>query len=556
MYRTVVLLSLPCLLLTACHSNSDTKSDTETHTKAKVVGKEGHLFDEASFTAALKTALPAVDTTDSVYRKRPIQTVTTALRLTYQLNGNHPLWLSENGITESSEQLLKDLDSLRWDGIDPARYQYTQLQTQCNAFKDGKAADLNACIAFDTLCTKAWLQASHDLLLGIIPSRKADSLWFHANDSTWYAAQLLASTQGKDGKYTPLSTYRSKIPTYSLLQAEYKRYHDMAANASLKQSKTALHNSMPDSSLIALIQQEAPWLQPDDVDSMTNTQRWVRSFQMAYGLRPTGKGDSATRAVLTRMPDTTANIITANMERLRWLPQQLESEYVIVNVPLMELFLRRNGNDDFHMRVVVGKPARQTPTLSADMANVVFNPSWGVPPTILKKEVLPGISRKGNGYLAKKGLHAYNRAGKMVSASSINAKNYRNFTFRQPPGARNALGSIKFNLPNKWDIYLHDTPHRDDFPLWYRAKSSGCIRVERPKDFAEYILSTLEGRNFDQTIIDSLIETRRTRFEILKHKIPVHIVYLTAFEDSTHQHIRYFSDVYNRDKKLIAALRY
>jgi murein L,D-transpeptidase YcbB/YkuD len=189
------------------------------------------------------------------------------------------------------------------------------------------------------------------------------------------------------------------------------------------------------------------------------------------------------------------------------------------------------------------------------MANVVFSPPWGVPPTILKNDVLPGITKRGGSYLAKKGLKAYDRKGKQVNASAINSKNYRSYTFRQPPGARNALGEVKFNLPNKWDIYLHDTPHREDFPKRYRAKSSGCVRVERPKDFAKFILAELEGKNFTPEIIDSIIETRHTRFEQLSKKIPVHIIYLTAFEDSNNQHLRLLGDIYHRDAKLIAALQ-
>jgi len=242
------------------------------------------------------------------------------------------------------------------------------------------------------------------------------------------------------------------------------------------------------------------------------------------------------------------------MERLRWLPNKFEDQYVIVNIPLMELFYRKAGDDAFHMRVVVGKPARQTPVLNANMANVVFSPNWSVPPTILKNDVLPGLTRRGGGYLARKGLSAFDRHGHKVNAGAINSKNYKNYTYKQPPGARNALGEVKFNLPNRWDIYLHDTPHRGDFVKRYRAKSSGCVRVEKPRQFAEFILKDIEGRNFDSSIIDSIIHTRKTRFEILKNKIPVHIVYLTAFEDSTGQHLHFIPDIYGRDARLIQAL--
>jgi L,D-transpeptidase YcbB len=116
------------------------------------------------------------------------------------------------------------------------------------------------------------------------------------------------------------------------------------------------------------------------------------------------------------------------------------------------------------------------------------------------------------------------------------------------------LGYVKFNLPNKWDIYLHDTPHREDFGKKDRAKSSGCIRVQQPKEMAEFILMELNGKRYPIERIDSVITTKKTRYEVLSNKIPVHIVYLTAFEDSKNARIHFIPDIYKRDRKLQALL--
>jgi murein L,D-transpeptidase YcbB/YkuD len=141
----------------------------------------------------------------------------------------------------------------------------------------------------------------------------------------------------------------------------------------------------------------------------------------------------------------------------------------------------------------------------------------------------------------------------VVNASEINGSNYRRFTFRQSPGDNNALGVVKFNLPNRWDIYLHDTPHKSDFPNRNRAKSSGCIRVEKPREMAQYILTQMEGReNFTREHIDSIITTHKTQYEGLHSKIPVHIVYLTAFQDSVGNHLRFIDDIYKRDPIMAA----
>jgi murein L,D-transpeptidase YcbB/YkuD len=236
------------------------------------------------------------------------------------------------------------------------------------------------------------------------------------------------------------------------------------------------------------------------------------------------------------------------------MQKQFGNLYLVVDVPLMELFLRRDGVNVMHMRVVVGKPERQTPSLFATMANVVINPPWGVPPTILKNDVLPGVQKDGKNYLNKKGIKVYDRRGNIVKASSINAGNYKRFNYKQDPGDDNSLGYVKFNLPNPWDIYLHDTPHRTDFVKNYRALSSGCIRVQQPQEMAVYILSEIEKKYFTIGKLDTIISTEKTRWEVLKTKIPVHIAYLTAFEDTTGKHIQFTRDIYHRDDKLISLL--
>jgi murein L,D-transpeptidase YcbB/YkuD len=273
------------------------------------------------------------------------------------------------------------------------------------------------------------------------------------------------------------------------------------------------------------------------------------------GLKPSGIADSVTLAHLSRPLNEITGQLKANMERLRWMQKQLAGTHILVNVPLMELFFRKNDSVAMHMRVVVGQPARQTPSLNAFMTSIIINPRWSVPPTILKKDVLPGITKSGSKYLAKKGLIAYNKDGDIIDPAKITPHNYNNYYYRQSPGDDNALGYVKFNLPNPYDIYLHDTPHRNDFTLRSRALSSGCVRVQQPKEMAIYILSQIEGKKFDENVLDSMIQKHTTKWEMLKNKIPVSIVYLTAFEDSTGTHPRLLNDVYKRDSSLISLLK-
>jgi murein L,D-transpeptidase YcbB/YkuD len=411
-------------------------------------------------------------------------------------------------------------------------------------------------VAFDTLLTHSYLAASHDLLFGRVAVKKADPIWYHRNDSTWRPDTVLIKHLYQQGKYPALASYRSKLPTYTALMEARAHYDMLSKNQQFMNAKGALAtDTVPvDSYSRYIIQTELPWTARATNDSGDTHQQLIKEYQKFYALKQTGKLDKETKAMLTAAPTEAFDRIDVNMERLRWLPQNFEDRYVIVNVPMMELFLRKDGQDVMHMNVVVGRPERKTPSLGADMANVVFNPSWGVPPTILKKDVAPGVAKSGAAYLAKKGLVVYNKRGKRVSADAVTASNATSFSFRQPPGDHNALGNVKFNLPNRWDIYLHDTPHREDFEKPYRAMSSGCIRVQKPREMAEYILNVLDGKNYDQQRIEEVVRTQSTKFVNLERKLPVHIVYLTAF-DSDNQRVRFVKDIYEKDAQVLSLLK-
>jgi len=467
----------------------------------------------------------------------------------YNAAGFAPLWLDEDGRAIRADSLLADLEALRWDGLSPERYGLATLREQSVRLRD---ADATALAAFDTACTGAYLRAAHDLLLGALSPRRADSLWFVANDSAWNAEQILTVRD----TYPSLDSFRSALPAYRALRSELQRLNELAADSNFLSYKTSLAKGGATDSLLAfVIDKESPatgGARPDGADTLSGLAAQIARYQWRHGLKPTGRADSATRKLLARHPDSAAARVRANLERIRWMPRTMPSKLVMVVVPQMELAYLENGRAEMEMRVVVGRPSRQTPSLAAPMANIVFNPPWGVPPTILKNDVLPGLLSRGGGYLARKGLVAYDRRGRPVSAGVITASNYRSYTFRQPPGARNALGEVKFNMPNKWDIYLHDTPHREDFPKRNRALSSGCVRIAEPKEFAEFILTKLEGKSeYDQFLIDSLIQTRQTKSEPLKEKLPVFIVYLTATHDGAGG-VRYLEDIYKRDRKLVA----
>jgi len=538
------------IILSSCFSR---------HKKTAVsfFGSQTAKFSEDDFASALKTSF-GDNPADSSFLKNKNSDIGKRMRYVYSTYEFLPLWLNENGNTDAAEKFLEELGNLKKEGIGPERYKLSELIDRLQAFKKSKTVDAAQLLALDTTLTRTYLQASKDLLLGMISPKKADSLWYHANDSNWHPEHSLINTLANEEKYPTLDSFRSRLKTYDLLMKAREHYGKLAQDNRFMSAKKALseNRGAADSLIPYIIRTELPFNAGSaDVTTESGLALLLNSYQEYYSIKPTGKLDTTTLKCLTRLPDSVLTTIDLNLERVRWMQQNPEPLYVIVDVPLMELFLHNGGQDAMHMRVVVGKPIRQTPSLSADMANVVINPPWGVPPTILKKDVLPGMQKSGSAYLAKKDLKVFDHKGHEVDASRVNASNYKQFMFKQPPGDDNALGYVKFNLPNKWDIYLHDTPHRDLFDKTDRAQSSGCVRVQQPKEMAVYILSEIEKKNFTMETLDSAIRTQKTKWEILKNKIPVHIVYLTAFDDPSHSYSRFPQDIYKRDKALAMALK-
>lgn len=507
-------------------------------------------FDKDDFAGSLKKNLSgiAADPPDSSEGE-----VIPKLAAVYAANHFYPLWLQEDGTAPRAIRLLDELDSLWQDGLYPSRYHIGFLRKRVLEFTDSATLSLSEVLQVDTLLTLSYLHAAGDLLTGIIVPASVDSVWYHPNDSSGYYQQVLASV--RQGDFLSLDSFRSLLPLYRQLGALLRHYHALESDSAFLSFRAFVDSvpDIPDSVAAAYIKLLAPWLKPIS-DSIRGNKAYIQAYQQFHGLRRTGVRDSLTRAFIKEEPGHTIRLIQANMERLRWLPRQLEDRYVLVNIPAMELLFCRNGEHIMRMNTVIGTVYRQTPSLMAPMTNVIINPPWGVPPTILRKDVLPGIRREGSAYLKRKGLTAYDFNGRPVDAGTISAENYKRYVFRQAPGPSNALGYIKFHMPNVWDIYLHDTPNRSDFTKYNRSKSSGCVRIQRPREMASYILTEIEGRRYPEERIDSVIAAGKTRWETVRSRLPVHMVYLTAITDVSGDHARFAWDVYGKDQDLISAI--
>lgn len=279
----------------------------------------------------------------------------------------------------------------------------------------------------------------------------------------------------------------------------------------------------------------------------------VKKFQRQYGLADDGVIGKHTIESFNYSPEYHVQKIVANLERYRWLPDDWSSEFILINIPAFELALFKQDSLVMKMKTIVGRPERKTPVFSNDIHYLILNPSWTVPPTILKEDVLPAVKRNVK-YLERNNIRVFNRKGEEVDATLLPWATYteRNFPFqlRQDPGPNNSLGLIKFQLTNNFKVFLHDTNHRGLFHQTNRALSSGCIRIEHPLLLAQYLLAETEWTNRK---IEHVIESGKTTTVVFPQPAIVHLVYFTAFVDELGM-LQLRNDIYEWDEPLIDRL--
>lgn len=280
----------------------------------------------------------------------------------------------------------------------------------------------------------------------------------------------------------------------------------------------------------------------------------VLAFQRDHGLSPDGVAGAATLAEINRPAGERLESVLVAMERERWMHIDRAGRLIWVNLPDFTASIVDNGRVLLSTRAVIGREDmdRRTPEFSDEMEHMVVNPSWGVPRSIVVKEYLPMLQKNPN---AVSYLQVIDGQGRVVSRGAVNFAAYsaKSFPFamRQPPSDSNALGRVKFMFPNRYNIYLHDTPSKSLFAHERRAYSHGCIRLADPFDFAHVLLSAQSSAAEEEFASD--LASRQERVLPLADRIPIHLVYFTAYPDAR-GHITYRGDVYGRDARLWAAL--
>ena len=298
----------------------------------------------------------------------------------------------------------------------------------------------------------------------------------------------------------------------------------------------------------------------------------LKTFQGRNNIQASGLLTPRTRAALNGgvpndkpqakpvLAGSEAQRLIANMERWRWMPEELGETHIWDNIPEFIARVYKKGQVIHTAKIIVGKPNTPTAVFSSPMKFLVFHPEWGVPDSIKLKEIAPYLSGGGGFFFFGNDTSILTRQrmrvvynGRPVDPSSVNwgSVDVRRFSFIQSPGPHNVLGVVKFMFPNKHDIYMHDTPQRELFEQQVRLFSHGCIRVHNPGRLAELLLA--EDKGWPAEEVRGLLAQGNNNEVQLQRQIPVHVSYFTAVagEDG---HVNYFSDVYGHDNRVLAAL--
>jgi len=458
----------------------------------------------------------------------------------------------------SVQALAGALRSLDADGLRPENYGADRLETaQLAAAQGGPEAQAR----FDLDATLYWFSALHDLRYGRVdPGRIEDGAELmreRAPAPGWLdAAEVLSLASASASIEESLQRARPATAFYTRLQTALAEYRSLAAAGGLAQvSKPAasLKPGMSDAAVPSLrrrllgAEATPPEGSPAERYDDTLVQA-VQAFQTQQSMSPDGVVGAATLAALNVSAEQRVDQLRVNLERARWLLQDIPQEFVLVDIAGYRLSHYRDGQRIWMTRVVVGEPYKSTPSLRSAINRVEFNPQWVVPPSIARKEIAPKLASNPN-YLAEHDMRVYTLDGTQVAASAVDWSKPYSFRVRQGSGPKNSLGRLVLRFPNAYDVYLHDTPAQALFGSDQRARSHGCIRVQNVR---ELVRQLLDDPAWDAAAIDAQIDSNQSRTVNLKRPIPVILYYWTV--DISGETIGFKDDVYRRDARLLTEL--
>ncbi|MBP5857836.1 L,D-transpeptidase family protein [Marivibrio halodurans] len=486
----------------------------------------------------------------------------------YEARGWRSIWFAE-GLAAGAGRLAAALSVLKdagREGLNPTDYPHSISADRVIPFVEDAASDVERLAALEVESTTALLAYARDAAVGRAAPHDRDPNVF-AEARTFEAAGFVARAFA-DATADPraaLLALHPGHPEYRGLRRALSLYRALAEKAEPPPIPEggSLKPGMRDARVAAVRARLARFgdisVPEAEADLFTPALAIaLRSFQRRHGLDTDAVAGKQTLAALNLPVSARVDQILLNMERWRWLPRELGPNYVLANIAGFEVTMVEEGSVVDRMAAVVGRPYRMSPVFSDAISYIELNPTWTVPPKIAREDLLAKI-QADSAYLTDGGfqvLSGWGADARPVDPATVDWARVTQKTFsyklRQGPGERNALGRVKVMFPNRFDIYLHDSPARDLYAKRVRTFSSGCIRLSRPFDLVNWLMRLTGGP--DAAEIRTMLDTGETRVVKLPQRVPVHLIYATAWAGEDGQ-VHFRDDVYGRDSLLRGAFR-
>jgi L,D-transpeptidase YcbB len=471
-----------------------------------------------------------------------------------------PVWINSNVLGKNGYVLLNYIRQVTRHGLNPSDYHLFLLEKYVDKTVLFMAMDTEDLMKLDILLTDAFLFLGLQLYYGKVDSEKEGENW---------KIQRKEPELQLNRKLEEALAAGNIANGLNMLAPRYRSYwgmkEDLAFFLSLQDEPWPVImcdttiNPGQSNQLLPKIRERLIKLRYNFSNNVSGTydqdlEKQIRLFQQDWGLNADGVIGLGTLLALNTSPQKLINRLKVNMERFRWLPLHEPQKYLMVNIASFDLVLIEGVDTLISMRAIVGKNYRKTPVFDAKMTYIVFGPSWTVPPTILRNDVIPELL-KGPEYLKKKNMKLLRYNGSEIAYSEIDwdkiSKDNFPYMVRQNPGPDNALGKVKFMFPNSYNVYIHDTPSRGNFARDDRAMSSGCIRIEKPFELAELLLA--DSQEWPPEKIYTAMQQNRGQTAGLKTPVDVLLLYLTAWTDRNGR-VQFRKDIYMRDELVLNAL--
>ena len=480
----------------------------------------------------------------------------------YTQRNGEPAWVNHKQPTQKATDAIEILHTATDHAFNPADYGEDEIKKIYDDIQklERDTPDIYQRLAeFDVSLTAALLAMGRDVALGRSSPDIIDAKWKSRRAQPDFPARLNAALDGDPDSF--IEQVQPQHAEYVALQKALADVRGQLAKGGWPQvSAKALKPGDSNPAVVVLRQRlaasghfkgDAAGTSPVYENDLAEA---VKSFQELHQLKASGVLDAPTLAVMNVPIEKRLQQVELNLERWRWMPDNFGEHHFMVNVPYFHLLARKDNKTVMDIRVVVGKRGNETPLFSDEMESVVFSPYWNIPDSIAQNETAPAMARDP-AYLAKQNIEILRTSGgktETISATDVNWDNpsdLRGLAFRQRPGSGNALGNVKFLFPNEFNVYLHDTPADALFGRPTRAFSHGCMRVEEPEKLAAYVLEGYPG--WTPETMQAAMHSGVEKHVKLKEKIPVHVVYFTAWVDEKGG-LHFQPDIYGYDDKQAA----